>query len=671
MQWITTGDFIDKEPLEMLHKELCPVEIPESANKNYHCGFRGCFYATKEDNFKISITADDYYKLYINGRFVGQGVKQNYHFRYAYNIFDITDYIHVGENIIAVHVYYCGEINRSYTSGDNRFGLAADIFCGEKKIFGTNKSWRTSVLKEYVGTETVGYKTSYLENIDLRLEARGWRTENFDDTTWEYAIENPEDDHILQAVPTDALEVYEIKPAVIKKLDAGCFWLDFGMEITGQFYMRAQGKKGQQITVLCGEELREDGFVRYDMRCNCCYKELVTLSGYEDKILFYDYKAFRYVEIHSQLDNLNAKDFGAIVRHRHYKNIIALVRGSEELRAIWGICERGVMCGAQEVMVDCPSREKGQYLGDFLVSGLAHMYLTGDTFFYREILEDFAASCKICQGMMAVSPGYLMQEIADFSLLYPLMLLHYLKYSNDEKTVRNLLPVAEGILRHFEKFERTDGLLSSVSDKWNLVDWPHNLRDGYDCNLEMGSNDNGCHNVLNAHYIGAVTNVNTLRRMLGMKEDANKEKELKDAFVKTFYDEQRKLFKDRRESEHCSLHSNVLPAFFEIVPTEAKKTIREFIYKKGLCCGVWFSYFLLKALGRLGAEDYQYQLLTNDSIHGWRNMLREGATTCFEAWGKDQKHNTSLCHPWAATPIIILVEDLNGKFGIEIIEKNC
>lgn len=41
-------------------------------------------------------------------------------------------------------------------------------------------------------------------------------------------------------------------------------------------------------------------------------------------------------------------------------------------------------------------------------------------------------------------------------------------------------------------------------------------------------------------------------------------------------------------------------------------------------------------------------------------MVKEGATTCFEVWGKDQKWNTSLCHPWASVPIIVLIEDIIG-----------
>ena len=41
-------------------------------------------------------------------------------------------------------------------------------------------------------------------------------------------------------------------------------------------------------------------------------------------------------------------------------------------------------------------------------------------------------------------------------------------------------------------------------------------------------------------------------------------------------------------------------------------------------------------------------------------MLNEGATSTFEAWGKDLKWNTSLCHPWGSSPIIFIIEDLLG-----------
>ena len=72
------------------------------------------------------------------------------------------------------------------------------------------------------------------------------------------------------------------------------------------------------------------------------------------------------------------------------------------------------------------------------------------------------------------------------------------------------------------------------------------------------------------------------------------------------------------------------------------------------------AFFQLKALARAGRYNEVYHLLTGGGEHSWRNMLDEGATTLFEAWGKDQKWNTSLCHPWASAPVSVLIEDILG-----------
>ena len=41
-------------------------------------------------------------------------------------------------------------------------------------------------------------------------------------------------------------------------------------------------------------------------------------------------------------------------------------------------------------------------------------------------------------------------------------------------------------------------------------------------------------------------------------------------------------------------------------------------------------------------------------------FYHNGERTRIEAWGKDKKWNTSLCHPWASAPVSVLIEDLVG-----------
>ena len=666
-KWITTEDFATLAPINVYHREFIdPVEVPDSPIKNYHIHIRKKFSLESFNQVILNVSGDDYYKLYINGRFVAQGPEASYIESFDYNRIDITPFLVKGENIIAVHLYYLGEINRVCVSGDNRQGLIADLFVDGKYLFGTDESWKYSVSKEFSG-DTVGYVTAYLENIDFNLAERGWRELDYDDSHYLPSVINDNYDYRFADKPAELIDVYRVEPTEVRKIGEGAYFVDFGKEITGQFYMQVKGDKGQKVTIRSGEELDDDNpdLARWQMRCNCNYEDILTLSGAVDEVEFFDYKSFRYVNVFTDRDNLSPDTFEAFVRHHKFEPKYKLDTEVPYLKDIFAICENALRIGGQGALVDCPSREKGVYLGDFTVSGLSYLYLTEDKDYYKKILFDFAKTAMIHKGIMCCATCSFMQEIADFSLQYPLQILNYYKVTNDIETVKELYPVALGILEYFERYRRADGLLEDVNGKWNLVDWPENLRDGYDANITKGGKGLDCHNVINAFYIGAIDTLNELSRIIEKPEYLDTAP-LKAAFIKAFYNEESGLFCDSEKHTHSALHSNALPLFYGIATEKMQDKLRAFIMEKGLSCGVQFSYFVLKGLARIGAYEDEFKLVTNESEHSWVNMVREGASCCFEAWGKEQKWNTSLCHPWASSPIIAIFEDLNGKFGINL-----
>ena len=87
-----------------------------------------------------------------------------------------------------------------------------------------------------------------------------------------------------------------------------------------------------------------------------------------------------------------------------------------DLKKVWDICKSTVKYGAQETFVDCPMREKGQYAGDLTITTAAHLVLTKDASLTSKAIENQAQSAAVCKGLLAVTPGSLMQEIADYSL---------------------------------------------------------------------------------------------------------------------------------------------------------------------------------------------------------------------------------------------------------------
>ena len=120
------------------------------------------------------------------------------------------------------------------------------------------------------------------------------------------------------------------------------------------------------------------------------------------------------------------------------------------------------------------------------------------------------------------------------------------------------------------------------------------------------------------------------------------------------------LYIDAIGSDHSSVHSNILPLFFPIAPEDKIESISEYLIKRGMCCGVYMAFFYLKALAKAGKFKAVYDLIVSEGKNSWMNMIFEGGTTLFEAWGKDMKWNTSLCHPWASAPVPVLIEDILG-----------
>ena len=94
-KWITDEEFYQLAPRNVFHKQLQPVELPCTDHLDRHLHFRRRFHVTERvKTARVYISADDYYKLYINGRFVAQGPAPSYHFQYNYNVIDVTDFLH-------------------------------------------------------------------------------------------------------------------------------------------------------------------------------------------------------------------------------------------------------------------------------------------------------------------------------------------------------------------------------------------------------------------------------------------------------------------------------------------------------------------------------------------------------------------------------------------------
>lgn len=653
--WITAEKLAGLDPIPVFGRQLGFKPPQSSRYQNQHILFRRTFSLPSASRVMLYISADDYYKLYVNGRFVTQGPAPGYPFYYYYNAVDLTPYIRPGENTLAVHTYYQGLINRVWVSGDNRHGLILDLLADGELVLKSDPSFLCAEHTGYTGLGVTGYDTQFLERYDSGAPEAGFERPDFDDSAWGHAVIHQKAAYTLYEQPTRQLDIHPVKPAVQRR-EGNRLWLDFGRQYVGYLTAKAQGERGGRVVIRCGQELNPDGSVRFDMRCNCRYEEEWILSGGQDTLRQYDYKSFRYAELELPAGcRIEPGSVQLLARHYPFEQKALPNTADPDLLRVWNLCADSLHYGVQEVVQDCMDREKGCYLGDGCYSVLALTLLTGDTAMMEKFIDDSLRTGFINKGLMTCAACSFMQEIAEYPLMLPwLVLAHYILTGDREFLRRHHRGITELLGHYRSSYATPDGLLANL-DKWCVVEWPAEARDGYDVDLTQGQICTEKHNVINAYYIGAVKALNRINRILGLEPFADADT-LKAAFIQAFYDPHAGLFRDSVRSSHISMPGNAFALLFSLCPdTPAEQRVVELIRTKRLHSSMFFVTFaILAALKRLGEHDLCLSLIADPD--GWLNMLREGATATFEGWGKDSKWNTSLFHLAFTYPILFLTD---------------
>lgn len=98
--WYTIPEFSKEIPVCVYHKENELADSRERQKKepvrNLHVLARSGMEWNGIKRVILRISADDYYKLYINGIFIAQGPAPSYPEHYYYNTLDITPFLHQG-----------------------------------------------------------------------------------------------------------------------------------------------------------------------------------------------------------------------------------------------------------------------------------------------------------------------------------------------------------------------------------------------------------------------------------------------------------------------------------------------------------------------------------------------------------------------------------------------
>jgi len=653
-KWITNELFYNLDEINIFYRQLENKEIEKSKYENMHILFRKHFNISDFKNAYVYISADDFFKLYINGKFVLMGPTQGYKFDYHYEMIDISKYLVNGDNLIAVDSYYHGRCTRSYVSADNQHGLIMDVVVDERTIVSSDESFKTAVHTGYTSEYINKHNTQFIENYDFNALENNFELLDYDDSKWSKSYIKKDQNYILTKDNRENLDVYLIKPKQVTKIGRNTL-VDIGQEIVGYPMITFKGNKGDLVTIKSSEELDENGLPLYELRCKVTYLEKYILSGNLDTTKNYDYKGFRYMYIESD-SNIEILNIEILVKHYPFREKYKFVyQGDKDLEKVYELCKNTIKYGTLENYVDCPTREKGQYFCDGFYNAVAQHAITGDTKLMRKLLDEEYNSSRIDKSLMAESPTSYMQEIAENSLMAPVLSLIYYKITNDINSLSKDYEYIKDMLDCFrDRYEREDHLVGNF-DKWTVVDWPEELRDGYDALVPNRAMCRDYHNEINAYYIESIKCFNEIAHILN-KDGIKYYNELVKTYKNTYYNENTDLFVDNIGSTHSAIASNVLPLLIGIVDKESTKEniINMIKEKKFNHSNIYICPIILFALLKVNRKDLIIKLIKDRDT--WLCMINEGATTTFEAFSKFKKKNASLFHTGMAFAAIFLTE---------------
>ena len=213
-----------------------------------------------------------------------------------------------------------------------------------------------------------------------------------------------------------------------------------------------------------------------------------------------------------------------------------------------------------------------------------------------------------------------------------------------------------------DEFAQRVGEAIHITTIRDIVDWPVGERDG---NRMPAVNT-----VVNAFHCLALRRMADIAAVLKKPKD---EKRFRAAATRALQSLNTKLINpvtglyiDGEGCAHSSLHANMFPLAFGLVPTERREKVVAFVKSRKMACSVYGAQFLMDALFDNGLADHALALMTAEGDRSWTHMVkRVGTTIALEAWDTKYKRNQDWNHAWGAAPANILPRKV---LGIEPLE---
>lgn len=312
----------------------------------------------------------------------------------------------------------------------------------------------------------------------------------------------------------------------------------------------------------------------------------------------------------------------------------------------------------QTVYEDGPKRDQRLWIGDLYLEALANAYS------YRN--HTLTKRCLYLLAALADEDGYLHatvyeyptpmpqinQHVHDYSLLYGVALLEYLKETGDRQTAEDLWSVVE----YQVEFARTylkDGIydVNKQPAWWLVFDWKDDLNRA---------------TPMQGLMTFCIAKSLELAEMLGYEDRAAVKEwskvldQMRRASKSKLYDKQQGVMLSGDQGQVSYLSQAWMTLSDTFSRKEAQRAMRYVLENEDTCYpGSPYAYhYIIEALLHCGMETEARELM----VKYWGGMIQKGADTFWEVYDpKDDKRSpygahvvNSACHAWSCTPVYFI-----------------
>ena len=668
------------------------ITLPGASHEGYGVFWfsRAVKLSARPSSLPVKVSADNRYKLFVNGRLVSLGPARGDITHWKFAVVDLAPVLRTGTNHVSAQVWNEGE-DKPEAQPSLHTAFILEAIAGEGHVWDTDTAWRCRMDSSYAPLRVrlpFYYVAGPGEYRDMGRRVHDWAAPE-DGAGWVtarivapgvpknlYHTFAPAD--VWQLVPS-TLPPMELTPQRLTAVrrsdgvDLPAGWpktpatvtiaahttttilLDQGFLTNAYPHLVFSGGADATISLTYAEAL----YSRLPVKGDRSVVEGKFIFGRKDSLhsdgsrgqefIPLSWRTFRYLQLRivTAGEPLVLDDCYGVFTGYPFQENAKLITGNADIDTMLRIGWRTARLCAVETYMDCPYYEQLQYIGDTRIQALVSLYNSGDDRLVKNAIQQLDES-RLPEGVtLSRYPSRTPQLIPTFSLWWIGMLHDYWMYGKDTDFVRDKLPGERQVLEYFHRLQRADGSVAGVP-YWAFTDWVDSP--GWQSGMAPAGAD-GSSSVLDLQLLWAYQLAAEMEQRCGMPEYARAYRDRAARLMRTirqkYWDAGRGLFADRPEKDLFSQHVGSLAILTGVVKgAEAKGVARRLLSDSGLApASIYFKYYLHQALIRAGdGNDYLRWL------DKWREDIRMGLTTWAEM--SDVAASRSDCHAWGSSPNI-------------------